>query len=539
MIRKEYFIYLILLIAALLLFTNLSDNYLWEDEAETAVISRNILKHFWPVAYDGINLVTQEWGHDSNTSYIWIHQSWLPHYVTALSFLVFGISTWSARILYVLFALLTIYLLYYFVYKEKKDLILALSSAALLTTSVTFLLHARQCRYYSLLILLAMVWIFVYWKLVNNKNTIVLPVIIGVLLFNTQYVAASALILATLFAGIIVQKRISRDAVKTFAGIFLLCLPWIIYTKLWTKFSAEGISLVDRLVNWAVKLGFNIINLNHFIFPLVLLLIIFYWYFKNKFNNFDKYFLLAGIFYLVIASYSPLYPDIRYMIVLIPWATYLLARVFNEVYKKNKVVAAVFLISLVFINIWSMPFWVMFKNILPEKLNKEFYKDIRMDFVSYIKEITHKTSGPIKATVEYINKNGEKDQTIFTNYGAEPYIFYTNKKIIREIPFKENPDWIILKGTEWPKWIPWVLIEDKVNNIDIKKRYIWNYHRDKENGIIWQKRKHYIVDFISKNKYRKIVLNAENRLWENRPTLLRHSYGSDLDNPKIVIYKKI
>src|SRR5438067_13446811 len=44
--------------AAILLFWGLTDKYLWQDEAATAVLATRMLKFGRPVAYDGVNLIT-------------------------------------------------------------------------------------------------------------------------------------------------------------------------------------------------------------------------------------------------------------------------------------------------------------------------------------------------------------------------------------------------------------------------------------------------------------------------------------------------
>src|ERR1700683_3367941 len=49
---------IIAVVAAVLLFWGLTDKYLWQDEAATAVLAARMLKFGRPLAYDGVNLVT-------------------------------------------------------------------------------------------------------------------------------------------------------------------------------------------------------------------------------------------------------------------------------------------------------------------------------------------------------------------------------------------------------------------------------------------------------------------------------------------------
>jgi len=54
----------LLLLAALLIFPNLDDRYLGDDEAETALLARSVLRFGVPVAWDAVSLISQECGGD-------------------------------------------------------------------------------------------------------------------------------------------------------------------------------------------------------------------------------------------------------------------------------------------------------------------------------------------------------------------------------------------------------------------------------------------------------------------------------------------
>ena len=45
-------------VAALLMLWGLSDKYLWQDEAQTAVLAQRMMRFGRPLAYDGVNLIT-------------------------------------------------------------------------------------------------------------------------------------------------------------------------------------------------------------------------------------------------------------------------------------------------------------------------------------------------------------------------------------------------------------------------------------------------------------------------------------------------
>jgi hypothetical protein len=52
----------LLLLAALLIFANLDDRRLWDDEAETALLAKSTLRFGVPVAWDGVTRISQECG---------------------------------------------------------------------------------------------------------------------------------------------------------------------------------------------------------------------------------------------------------------------------------------------------------------------------------------------------------------------------------------------------------------------------------------------------------------------------------------------
>ena len=58
-LTKNKFLLGLLLIASLLLFKNLDNIYLWQDEADTALLAQNILEYGYPRAWEGNIIITQ------------------------------------------------------------------------------------------------------------------------------------------------------------------------------------------------------------------------------------------------------------------------------------------------------------------------------------------------------------------------------------------------------------------------------------------------------------------------------------------------
>jgi hypothetical protein len=187
---RSRFVWLLLLAGIVLLFADLSDVYLWQDEAETAVIARHVLTYGLPLSTDGrdwvqqSSVVFQEFNHD----YIWTYHPWLQYLLTAGSFAVLGVTTSAARFPFVLTGLLTLLASYYFVSRWVHDSLTAPVAGLLLLLCVPFILLVRQCRYFAPSALFTLLTLDSYLWLRSDKPWAV-PyfVLSAVLLFHSFY----------------------------------------------------------------------------------------------------------------------------------------------------------------------------------------------------------------------------------------------------------------------------------------------------------------------------------------------------------------
>ncbi len=198
-------IIIILALGAFLLLFHLDHRPFWQDEAETAVLAKRVLTYGVPRAYDGVNLVSQEAGHEFGPHYLWRWSPWLQIYVAAGAFRLGGLTTYAGRLPFALLGLGCIFLVYRLVRHIFRDRAWALMAAALLTCSVPFLLYARQCRYYSLGAFLTLVSLYAFREKWQSKTfpALLLCLSLG-LLFYTNYLLffsfAGAALLAADFA---------------------------------------------------------------------------------------------------------------------------------------------------------------------------------------------------------------------------------------------------------------------------------------------------------------------------------------------------
>src|SRR2546430_12812061 len=97
-----------------LIFTNLGTDYLWEDEGRSAVLASNILKFGVPKAWDGAAFLDSDHGARLNSNLVMVLHPWVPYYLTAGSFLIFGQNTFAARLPFALAGWLSILVSYLF-----------------------------------------------------------------------------------------------------------------------------------------------------------------------------------------------------------------------------------------------------------------------------------------------------------------------------------------------------------------------------------------------------------------------------------------
>src|SRR5437867_1953071 len=139
------------LVAAVLLFGSLAERSLWQDEAETALLAKNILSFGKPVAFDGRNVVSQEAGKEFGPDRLWRWSPWLQYGIAALSIGLLGPTTLAARLPFAILGLLCVPLVYLVARRLFASVAIARLSALFLALSVPFILHARQARWYALI----------------------------------------------------------------------------------------------------------------------------------------------------------------------------------------------------------------------------------------------------------------------------------------------------------------------------------------------------------------------------------------------------
>ena len=149
----DWFLLLVMAVSAPLIFWGLGDQYLWQDEAQTALLGRSVLEHGVPLTGTGAQSVSANLGEEAGVGGLHLQIPWGQAYLVAICFALFGQSSATARLPFALFGWLCIPALYTAARRLECGRTVARIGVVLLATNVWFLISARQARYYTLAVL--------------------------------------------------------------------------------------------------------------------------------------------------------------------------------------------------------------------------------------------------------------------------------------------------------------------------------------------------------------------------------------------------
>ncbi|QWR76464.1 hypothetical protein [Candidatus Magnetomonas plexicatena] len=454
--------YLFLLILAVFLsFYALGDRPLWGDEAETALLSANIVKFGVPKIFDGKNLISLfNPAIEANQNGVWIWRPWLGEYLTALSFAILGKSTFAARLPFALFGLMTLLLLAYtafYIYKSHKVSVL---SIFFLLTSELFVLHVRQCRYYSI-VMFTEVWIILSLFMVfkRKKSAPIQLAIALTLQFYSNYIVVLGNVIALVILACLFYKKIPNllRSLAVSALIFTaFVLPWILYAKPWQQ---QAFLVYSEDI--AFKILYYISEIHFHLFPIPLLLVVPIYLLTRKSKETDPaestlyvfICILIPVTMLTVARAPGIY--LRYNAPLFPVFALIAAVITGELIRNNLIsVALAILLGLTnLLSIYTLyPLKIFLEGFQHTGVLLKIHTP-EMPVFRMVKSITTHYENKLTAVVTFINQ--ESNGKIGSIYVADPefpLIFYTNMAIIDARLFQINisnlnpqnlPDWIL------------------------------------------------------------------------------------------------
>jgi len=495
--RNHIPIIILVITAAVLIFANLGNQYLWQDEAETAVLARNTLKYGFPRAYDGKNYVNPRtitlYGVGFGEDHAWLYHPWGQFYMTALSFKLFGESTFTARLPFALLGVANILMLYLLVLRLTRVGFIASCSAFLMAFSVPYLLLMRQCRYYAPAVFLVLFMLHFYSRFREKGR-----------LLDLSLVSAALVALAYTVHGMFVPMFAALGLHYVFFSFDRKSFPKVLVFAVVVAAAAAPWFLSSRSLAHAQELTagglwknfeFQIRMINKYIFPVVFFAGVYAvraaW--KRKLSiklsprEKDSLILISIVVAMTILTFIFAGQRMfRYLVYFVPLLAIVESMILLRLARLSRLALGAFLVISVTTGVFNMGT----PNFLLPK---------------YIYEITHDYDGPIEGIVKFLNENAGPGDTVKIIFGDQPLMFYTGLKIDNSWVYDDEhmPEWIVFRHG-WHELLT--------------NRY---YTRVAET-------------------YKRHDLDYPDIKWENRPgDLDYHRFSTDTEAPRVVVFEKV
>jgi hypothetical protein len=522
---------LVLLIAAGMLLCQLDDSYLWQDEAETALVARHLLAFGLPLSTDGRAWVQQagESFVEFTSDYVWIYHSWLQYVLVAASFALLGPTTLAARLPFVLVGLATLVLFYDFVVRWLDDRRVARVATVLLLFCVPFLLLLRQSRYYALAAFFTLLTVDGYRRLSSERSwTLPYFVLAAVLLYHSHYGAFFPTLAALGIHWLFTQPQsvLRRRFVTAVALVGAQILPWAIFMRVLDR--GQPFQL-DRFL---AHVGQSILYASAWIFPLVLVLILaIAWLRRGRsewlaLNDVQARFCrLAGLLVVtqvVMLSATAAFDWVyfRYLVNLIPLLLAMLAIVVVLVVQRWPLLGYALLILVLTSSVIGMlPYGLPgiksldTSTLWPGSAAFQSLQDVwvkagrfRSDPWMYAQELSNDYQGPNEGLIAYLSAHAHAGQTVAVNYEDLPMMFYTDLRVLGGLGLhglnaRTRPDWVV----------------------------------DRQHGPY----RDLLADVLSDGSYERIEIPYADIRWENRPQPGEHHYLTVQGEAPVVLYRRL
>ncbi|MBI5239284.1 MAG: glycosyltransferase family 39 protein [Elusimicrobia bacterium] len=424
--------------AAALLLWNLGGRDLWQDEGETAMLAKNILRFKLPVVFDGVNLVSTEAGMDSGPDRLWRWSPWLQFYAAAGGMAVFGSGTAAARLPFALLGLLCLPLTYLLALRAFASRRIARLSAVLLALSVPFLLHCRQARWYALAYAAAAgIFLSLFGLERRPRAAAAALAASAVLLFYSNYFVAIGLLASVCLAAFLLRPaaRTWKALAAAMAAAGLGAAPGLGFFHVLDK--APPLSLhrtADFLAAYAGAFSSHLLPLPMAALSLWLL------FKKDSLHSADPEPRKRALFLLAVCAcfigYLALGPWMlfRYLTVLLPACAALLAWALDRAWAWNRAAGATLFLLLAGTDV----------------LHRVPLGPFSSPLAGFLHEITHDLADCSRPLVEKLKAEARPTDVVLTTYGDSPLQFYTGLKVVggfQGLELPAAPDWVVLRAT--------------------------------------------------------------------------------------------
>jgi 4-amino-4-deoxy-L-arabinose transferase-like glycosyltransferase len=555
-LRRHWPFALVAIIGALLIFTNLGADYLWEDEGDTAALAVNILKFGVPKAWDGAAFLDSDHGARLNRDLVMVTHPWIQYYLTAASFLVFGQNTFAARFPFALASWMSIVFVYFFLWRTTGSRLTAFFAAALLVLSVQFLLFARQSRYSALNMLLVcwLFWIFFEMKSVRHCALFILA---AALLFHTHPYGLAPVIalggLSLFYRPFATQRRWIWFAAPAIA---ILTLPWLALSSLSSSGSALNTTASQSIGEFVERCAQAFIECTS-VTPLIgsallLLLGALFVRLKKKetpseepsnpamapaestaacLETNETSILVSVLATIVLyalgtaitqSSDSLWLAGMRYASAVLPVAAMAAGIAIAKVSRGNPLIWLPLLFVFGFTKLAQLTPWVagnpsgligfgkysVGAHVPARVVDRLFGTGL----LSYVRDLWRENPGTVAKSCKFLRENAKPGDVLIVNYGMEPTYFYTRLPqamgILRQYPVYERaralglPEFVF--GVDHVRWIVW--------------------------RSAWETGPGYAIDDVLRDISERggritTVMEMEETVWENREDIHFHRFS--------------
>jgi 4-amino-4-deoxy-L-arabinose transferase-like glycosyltransferase len=534
--RPDMAVALIAILSLPLFFYGLGATYLWQDEAQTALLGRSVLAHGVPMVGHGADSLSAVKGKDEGIGGIYFQISWLQAYLAALSFKLFGESSWSARMPFALAGWLCVPLVAWGM-RNAGASVLSNRIAALLTAlSVPLIICSRQARYYAPTAALTLFATGTYAALSVSVNERDRRTTFASITFGA---AASLLVLSFDVAAIGVLCALAihwlLTAEKGSRWNHSFWIPWAVSGLLlgvwiglsFTAPSRRETAGLDSLLA-RVRLGafYYLGQINAHIVPLpALLTLSLLWRRTTATRNLTdatgnrRSTILLGIVAAGAIGGATLPPDrlFRYAVPVLPIAIGLLAIGLATLWslgRWSKALAAATLVVLVASNallVWSHAALSAVARSSGMVTVRDRRVEHRAPLALLVQELRDPPRGPIAATTEYLRRHADAGDVVVATYGDLPLKFHTSLTIYGGETAQLPPD-------------------------HVKADWIWsrNMHvyENVRPVVEWAREE------VSRGGYDRVELPVVDRRWENREDPAEHIFSNPGPaGPPVVLYR--
>ena len=475
---------LLLAFAGFLHLRGLGATALWQDEAETAVLARRVLSYGVPKADDGVNLVSQNGGRDHDRRGLWSYSPWLMMYAAAPFIGALGPTSFAARLPSALCALAVIPLLFSLSKRWSGSARVASLSLLFLLSSVPWLLHARQCRWYAPGALFALYLWWAYEEFLEGRPRARLHLVLAsFLLFH-----ASFLILIAVAGGVFLhflltearRRPPTRDDLRAAAAAFLVLAPGAAYFRIFERAGGAGGVAVSYLTNlkeiaagvdahilpFALAAAALVVTPRRLRRPLALL--------------------GAGLAVLVAAPHF----FFRYLVVFIPLAAHCMAQTVTDLAGGRPALAGAAAAALVFTNALSAGPWLGLGPFL------------KRDLYDMARELASPPRDAVRAACELMNREAAPGELALVTYPDLSFMYHTHLRVVGGAqgrrPVREAD-------------LRWAVVRSEAEKASLP--------------LDW-------------SKFEAVELDAPAGPWGNRPDPGLHVFVTPEGGPKAVVYRR-